>query len=286
MPRCSPGNAGGDDLARRWRALPTAACRHWCRTAPPSARRHHRPSWRRPAHSRDWPCSRRRNARSRPSPPCRRRRAASTDAVMRVEVFLVGAAERHAHMIVPALGDEADGVATSPAAAPRGPDRWRRRRRPAWSCRRRRIWRCAVRFFGEEGGVGRIGAGIAALDIVDAELVEHARQWRSCPRRKSRCPASAGRRAASCRRGRCVALVIGCVMLSSYPPAVPDGARFRCQSLSRKPVRRPDQLVENARLRIGVAGALDQVEIRLRPGLVQRPGVAAPGTACRSGRGR
>ena len=27
---------------------------------------------------------------------------------------------------------------------------------------------------GEELGVGRIGAGIAALDIVDAELVEHA----------------------------------------------------------------------------------------------------------------
>ena len=26
----------------------------------------------------------------------------------------------------------------------------------------------------EEGGVGRVGAGIAALDIVDAELVEHA----------------------------------------------------------------------------------------------------------------
>ena len=31
-----------------------------------------------------------------------------------------------------------------------------------------------LRLGGEEFGVGRIGAGIAALDIVDAEFVEHA----------------------------------------------------------------------------------------------------------------
>ena len=31
-----------------------------------------------------------------------------------------------------------------------------------------------LRLLGEEFGVGRIGAGIAALDIVDAEFVEHA----------------------------------------------------------------------------------------------------------------
>jgi hypothetical protein len=30
-----------------------------------------------------------------------------------------------------------------------------------------------VRFSAKKRGVGRIGAGIAALDIIDAELVEH-----------------------------------------------------------------------------------------------------------------
>ena len=32
-----------------------------------------------------------------------------------------------------------------------------------------------LRLLGEEFGVGRIGAGIAALDIVDAEFVQHLR---------------------------------------------------------------------------------------------------------------
>ena len=32
-----------------------------------------------------------------------------------------------------------------------------------------------LRLFGEEFGVGRVGAGIAALDIVDAEFVQHLR---------------------------------------------------------------------------------------------------------------
>ena len=31
-----------------------------------------------------------------------------------------------------------------------------------------------LRLLGEEFGIGGIGAGIAALDVVDAELVEHA----------------------------------------------------------------------------------------------------------------
>ena len=31
-----------------------------------------------------------------------------------------------------------------------------------------------LRSFGEQFGVGRIGARIAALDIIDAEIVEHA----------------------------------------------------------------------------------------------------------------
>ncbi len=32
----------------------------------------------------------------------------------------------------------------------------------------------SLRSFGEQFGVGRIGARIAALDIIDAEIVEHA----------------------------------------------------------------------------------------------------------------
>ena len=38
----------------------------------------------------------------------------------------------------------------------------------------KRAW-SSFGFVGKEFGVGRIGAGIAALDIVDAEFVEHAR---------------------------------------------------------------------------------------------------------------
>ena len=37
----------------------------------------------------------------------------------------------------------------------------------------KRAW-SSFGFVGKEFGVGRIGAGIAALDIVDAEFVEHA----------------------------------------------------------------------------------------------------------------
>ena len=32
---------------------------------------------------------------------------------------------------------------------------------------------CFVRFSAEKGGVGRVGARIAALDIVEAELIQH-----------------------------------------------------------------------------------------------------------------
>ena len=54
----------------------------------------------------------------------------------------------------------------------------------------------------EEGAVGRVGAGPAALDVVDAEGVEGAGDPAACPRRRSRRPGSAGRRAGWCRRGR------------------------------------------------------------------------------------
>jgi hypothetical protein len=59
-----------------------------------------------------------------------------------------------------------------------------------------------VRFSSKERGVGRVGAGIAALDIVDAEARRASARWRSCPRARNRCRASAGRRAGSCRTGR------------------------------------------------------------------------------------
>ena len=136
---------------------------------------------------RDWPCSRRRNARSRPAPPCRRRRAASTDCADGVEVLLVGAAERDADVIVPGLGDEADGVGVRVEERARGRDRWRPRR-PARLVMPKAVKSRARRaLLGEEGGVGRVGAGIAALDIVDAELVEQLGDERSCPRARSRC---------------------------------------------------------------------------------------------------
>ncbi len=52
-------------LRRRSFRFHAAACRHWCRTARPSAHLHHRPPWRKPAHISDWPCSHRKNARNR-----------------------------------------------------------------------------------------------------------------------------------------------------------------------------------------------------------------------------
>src|SRR6266700_4015481 len=39
--------------------------------------------------------------------------------------------------------------------------------------------------------------------------------------------------------------------------------------LPRKTIRRRNQRIKNARLVVGVAGTLDQMEVRLRPGLVQ-----------------
>ncbi len=89
----------------------------------------------------------------------------------RFEVFLVGAAERDAHMIVPALGDEADGVRLR--LDQRGKSRIVGRRHPCPLGHAEGDEFCARRaLLGKEGGVGRVGAGIAALDIIDAELVE------------------------------------------------------------------------------------------------------------------
>ncbi len=87
------------------------------------------------------------------------------------EVFLVGRAERDTHVIVPALGDEADRVGLG--FEQRGKARIVRGRHP-WPARHAEADEGGTlrALFREEFGVGRVGAGIAALDIVDAEFVE------------------------------------------------------------------------------------------------------------------
>ena len=101
-------------------------------------------------------------------------RLGGADAVAdRGEVFLERDLERHPHVIVPGLGDEADGVglgveqrreARIVGGRAAGPPRHAEGREGG----------ARARGLGEQLGVDRIGARIAALDIVDAELVEHA----------------------------------------------------------------------------------------------------------------
>ena len=77
-------------------------------------------------------------------------------------------------MIVPGLGDEADGVGLG-----------LEQRREAGIVRGRAAGPprhaeggeggAELALLGEQLRVGRVGAGIAALDIVDAEIVEHVR---------------------------------------------------------------------------------------------------------------
>ena len=92
----------------------------------------------------------------------------------RGDVFLFRRLQRDAHMIVPRLGDEADGVGLR--LEQRGQPRIVRGRaaRPPRHAEGGE-GRAELALGREQLGVGRIGAGIAALDIVDAELVEHAR---------------------------------------------------------------------------------------------------------------
>ena len=90
------------------------------------------------------------------------------------EVLLVADAERHAHVIVPRLGDQADGP------------RMRLQRRLEARIVGDRAPRALGHAEGGEGGVdearigleelriGDVGAGIAALDVVDADVVERA----------------------------------------------------------------------------------------------------------------
>ena len=178
MPTWSPGMCL-DHLARRSPRPRAAACRHWCRTARPSARPPRRRPWRRRARMSDWPCSRRRNARSRAAPRgpspwprarCRGSRRGSPRAWSRA---------RRARDS-PRTWRRSRSRRPWRRAAPRGPGSFEVER-PG-----RRVMpnavkvACELALLGEQLGVGRVGAGIAALDIVDAELVEHAARSRAC----------------------------------------------------------------------------------------------------------
>ena len=138
---------------------------------------------RRPAHSRGCPCSRRKNARSRSWP-----RGSLFDIGLHrlsdaLEVLLVGDAERHAHVIVPRLGDQADGVGL-------GLQRGLEARivgRP--SVRLRLVMPKAVSFADSSSGIG-------------AEELRIGRRWRRdsrprCSRRRARRACAAIRRLSS-----------------------------------------------------------------------------------------
>ena len=93
-----------------------------------------------------------------------------------------------------------------------------------------------LRLRAEEFRVRDVGAGIAALDVVDAQLVQ--RRWRSaaCPRARSRRPSSARRRAASCRTGRGVRLLMTlCLSAASGRCRGRDAGRRRSRRSRRRP---------------------------------------------------
>ena len=166
------GDAGGDHRGGdRARPRP-AACRRWCRRAPPSARRRRaRPGGRR-ARSRGWPSSRRRSARRRRSPRGPAPPGGATDWRDVGEVLLERDVEGGADVEVVRLADEADD---------RGAGVHHRRqhvvvrRRPAGALGHAEGGEAGAaerRGGGEEGAVGGVGAGPAALDVVEAEGVE------------------------------------------------------------------------------------------------------------------
>ena len=92
----------------------------------------------------------------------------------RGEVLLVGGLQRDANVIVPRLRDEADRVGLGIQQAGETGIVRRRAARPACHAERGKRRVRQFRTLGKEFRVGRIGAGIAALDVIDAELVEHA----------------------------------------------------------------------------------------------------------------
>ena len=95
------------------------------------------------------------------------------DAVAdRGKVLLLGGLERHPHVIVPGLGNEADGVGLG-VEQRHQPRIVRGRATGPPSHTERRKGRVELALLGEQLGIGRIGARIAALDVIDAEIVEH-----------------------------------------------------------------------------------------------------------------
>ena len=89
-----------------------------------------------------------------------------------------------------------------------------------------------LRRIGEERVVGRIGPGPAALDIVDAERVQLARDPQLVLRPRSRRPGSARRRAGWCRRGRCARRSCA-APVGACRPGDPRGRRLRSSSSAR-----------------------------------------------------
>jgi hypothetical protein len=89
----------------------------------------------------------------------------------RRKVLLQRRLERDTHVIVPRLGDEADGVGLG---VEQRAEAGIVRRRAAGATRHpeRRERRVELAMFGEQLRVGRIGARIAPLDIVHAEIVQ------------------------------------------------------------------------------------------------------------------
>ena len=125
--------------------------------------------------SRDWPCSRRRNARSRAAPRGPAAFAAAHAVADRGEIFLVAWSRARRARDSPrtlATKQMASALASSSAASPGSFEAERPGR--ARHAEGGEGARSSLRLVGEQLGVGRVGAGIAALDIVDAELVEHA----------------------------------------------------------------------------------------------------------------
>ena len=91
----------------------------------------------------------------------------------RGEHFFFGGLQRDPHVIVPGFGDEADGVGLRVEQRDEAGIVGRRAARPPRHAEGGEL--CPHRPpLGEKAGIDRIGAGIAGLDIVDAQLVEQS----------------------------------------------------------------------------------------------------------------
>ena len=91
-----------------------------------------------------------------------------------IEVFIERAAQRHMHLIVPGLGDEGDDIRIR-IQKTRDARIIGRRAPGALGHAEGGETGLAGGLLAEEFGIQRIGAGIAALHIIDAEIIEHPR---------------------------------------------------------------------------------------------------------------